>query len=429
MWLRRRDALQVPTQPRAPVTEAMTEAAWAEVAANAAATAAAAQLSATIAARRVKREVYVAAFHALQAWERRAPGEFNATPPTPEEVDAAKAQISAWEAQRRESPPTRPAHPNRDWKATVSAEPCSKAAKGCQIATRAQAEADALTARHIAECDAWDAWEASRLPEPTDAYDVVRLAENHRQHAAAVAAHLAARPGTLAKDPGPEPEPVHAELSNAAQEAVEAAKAINAAWTAYEAAAGALGDEPAEPAELRPMPVTQTVPEVPQWALDITRDHATYDARLSDWRDRAAKRDAEVKRLTGELATATTAADRSEAVLELIRTAPGRALSAKLSTLGDLGPVRLEVSDDAITVLVDGRPWRAASTGRRIVADAWLRCALRKAVDMAWLPVVIDEAQSVGGMPLPVPVPGWILRTTASGSLQARETLNAFDIV
>jgi hypothetical protein len=87
------------------------------------------------------------------------------------------------------------------------------------------------------------------------------------------------------------------------------------------------------------------------------------------------------------------------------------------------------VSDDAITVLVDGRPWRAASTGRRIVADAWLRCALRKAVDMAWLPVVIDEAQSVGGMPLPVPVPGWILRTTASGSLQARETLNAFDIV
>jgi len=419
-WLARRDAIQRPERERIPVTEAMTQAAWDEVAANEAATAGAAQRREAIVAHRSKRAAYEAALASVKAWEARAPRpEFVGAgnePPTPDEEAAARAAISAWEEQRRESPPVRPEHP-RGWVAEASAEPCSKAAKGCQIVTRAQTEANAATLRNAIACDNWEAWEASRLPDPQWHREVVVRADRWRAYEAAKAA-CGERP-TVPADPGPEPEPIQAILSNAAQEAVKAAKAINAAWTAYEAATAALGDEPAEPAPLRPEPATVVVPEVPEWALQVTRDHATYEARLADWNERAAQRDARVRGLEAELAEATAAAERAETVLELIRTAPGRALAGKLATLGDLGPVRLEVSDDALTVTVDGRPWRVASTGRRIVADAWFRQALRTAVGMGWLPVVVDEAQSVGGMPIPAAGPAWIIRTVASGSLQA----------
>lgn len=418
MWARRRDAIQRPERERILVTAEMIAASDAEHAANAAARSAADLRRDAISAHQTQRWACNVAASSLRAWQALAPGEFNATPPTPDEVDAAKAQIAAWEAQRRESPPPRPAHP-RGWVAEVNAEPCSKAAKGCQIVTRAQTEANAATLRNAIACDTWEAWEASRLPEPTEAFDVVQLAENHRQHTAAVQRHLATRPSTVVEDPGPEPEPIQVELSTAAQDAVKDAMAANAKWTAYEAATAALGAEPAEPAPLRPEPAVVVVPEVPEWALQVTRDHATYATRLTDWRERAFERGARVTGLQGDLDDATTEAERAETVLELIRAAPGRALAGKLTTLGDLGPVRLEVSDDALNVTVDGRPWRVASTGRRIVADAWFRQALRTAVGMGWLPVVVDEAQSVGGMAIPTTGPAWIIRTVASGSLQS----------
>jgi hypothetical protein len=416
MWARRRDAIQRPERERIPVTEAMTQAAWDEVAANEAASAGAAARRDAITKHRADKRAYLDALDRLAYWKARVPSLPDGTAPTPDEVALNRAAVDAWEAQRRESPPVRPEHP-RGWVAEASAEPCSKASKSCQIVTRAQTEANAATLRNAIACDNWEAWEASRLPLPTDASEVLTRADRWRAYEAAKAA-CGERP-TVPADPGPEPEPIQVELSTAAQDAVKDARAANAMWTAYEAATAALGDEPAEPAPLRPEPAAVVVPEVPEWALQVTRDHATYATRLTDWRERAFERDARVTGLQGELDDATTEAERAETVLELIRTAPGRALAGKLATLGDLGPVRLEVSDDALTVTVDGRPWRVASTGRRIVADAWFRQALRTAVGMGWLPVVVDEAQSVGGMPIPTTGPAWIIRTVASGLLQS----------
>jgi len=104
-------------------------------------------------------------------------------------------------------------------------------------------------------------------------------------------------------------------------------------------------------------------------------------------------------------------------VLELVRSAPGRVLAGKLAQLGDMGPVTITATDDEIAVLVDGRPWRVASTGRRIAADAILRAALRRAVGLDALPIVVDEAQSVGGIDWPDLGACWRMTTTTSGVL------------
>ncbi|MCB9507947.1 MAG: AAA family ATPase [Myxococcales bacterium] len=130
------------------------------------------------------------------------------------------------------------------------------------------------------------------------------------------------------------------------------------------------------------------------------------DIRRLDELLAAAEKD--VWRLTEEHA-------RLDLVVEAVRQAPTIALERQLAALGDLGPVTLvpEGERGGLSVYIDGRPWRLASDGRRVVGDLILRAGFRRALGMAWLPLWVDRVQDVGGQPLPdVAAPLVLLRTT-----------------
>jgi len=115
-----------------------------------------------------------------------------------------------------------------------------------------------------------------------------------------------------------------------------------------------------------------------------------------------------------ELAVVSRSAEHMDALVGAIRAAPSDVLGSRLGVLEPLGPVSLVSSDEGtMSVLIDGRPWWLASRGRLVVADLWLRAALRRALAMPWLPLFVDNVQDVGGQPLPViDGPAVYLRTT-----------------
>jgi len=105
---------------------------------------------------------------------------------------------------------------------------------------------------------------------------------------------------------------------------------------------------------------------------------------------------------------------RLDALLEAVRKAPSVVAERQALALGHMGPVSLKFGENpAVEVLIDGRPWWLASRGRCVVADIWLRDALRRAMDKEFLPIIVDNVQDVGGQPLPeVEGPMVIMRTT-----------------
>lgn len=93
---------------------------------------------------------------------------------------------------------------------------------------------------------------------------------------------------------------------------------------------------------------------------------------------------------------------RLDALVDAVRQAPTLALMEQLGALGDLGPVSFDPGESGgIAVLIDGRAWQLASDGERVVADLWFRAGLRRSLRKAWLPIIVDRVQDVGGMELP----------------------------
>ena len=132
------------------------------------------------------------------------------------------------------------------------------------------------------------------------------------------------------------------------------------------------------------------------------------------------------RRLLGDAEAALEQAEgevaRCEALVDVIRRAPSMALEASVAALGELGPVNVVLTEKGgAQVLVDGRPWHLASTGRQIVADVWFRAALRRALKAPWFPLVVDQRQSVGGQDCPTPAPCWVLTTTEGALRVERE--------
>ncbi len=136
--------------------------------------------------------------------------------------------------------------------------------------------------------------------------------------------------------------------------------------------------------------------------------------------------EASVQREKAQHDEAAQEAERWDAILDAVRRAPSVVAARQARALGDLGPVSLEFGENpAVTVQIDGRPWWLASRGRQVVADAILRDALRRAMEMPHLPVFVDNVQDVGGQPLPA-IPGpviWLQTTDGKGLFVRRKTV------
>lgn len=94
---------------------------------------------------------------------------------------------------------------------------------------------------------------------------------------------------------------------------------------------------------------------------------------------------------------------RLDALVEAVRQAPSVALMQQLEALGDLGPVSFEPTEHGgLDVLIDGRHWERASDGKKdVVAGMWIRAAIRRAMKLEWLPIIVDQVQDLAGQPLP----------------------------
>lgn len=211
----------------------------------------------------------------------------------------------------------------------------------------------------------------------------------------------------------------------AAEQALTVARSGAAPRVAWQQARRALGERPPVPAHGSDAPVP---PDAPRPEGDLQAILAAWDA-TKQAAARAQQRAEDVERGRGTLRSLEDALEvavaehqRLERLVAAVRRAPSVQLEQGLHVLGDLGPVSIRHGDKGgVEVLVDGRPWHVASSGRQIVADAWLRAGFRRAAKLGWVPLVVDQRQDVGGQPLHAPAPAIVLVTTEAPVVQVQE--------
>lgn len=257
------------------------------------------------------------------------------------------------------------------------------AATAHERAQRAHAHVEALRAAgDTCPTCARPGWEAAaaRLAEAVAALPDLATARR-AEESALDAAEAATAARTTAR-----------EMVRVAETALDGA--IHAAQR-WDAAARELGAEPPapgpKPAGTRPGGV-----EVRAARAVVTAGERGVGAAQQHERAVAARAEA-VARDERELAAARTEAAHMAAVLAAVRRAPSELLRRGVDRLGDLGPVTLHPTDTGIEVRVDGRDWRRASRGELLVADVWLRCAIRRVAKMTWFPLPIDNRQDWSG--------------------------------
>jgi len=154
-----------------------------------------------------------------------------------------------------------------------------------------------------------------------------------------------------------------------------------------------LSAPPAQPPEVTPEALAAA-----KATIQAHVDHATH---LSTHNEAVARLEAEVAQAQAALEKETEEAARVRSLVAAVRAAPSRVAERQAAYLGDLGPVTLEWGatdkEQAVEVLIDGRPWQRASAGRLRYSDLYLRRALRRAADLGWLPLFVDQAQDWSG--------------------------------
>ncbi len=206
--------------------------------------------------------------------------------------------------------------------------------------------------------------------------------------------------------------------------ALESARQATGALSQWNAAEGALGPRPEVPRSEQPsveMPTTarptadeiSTVREAQAATSAAAALRSQRQGELASAREREATQDEAHALLQIE-------AQRADALLDAVRKAPSLIATRQVAALGELGPVSVEFGDNpAVTVLIDGRPHWLASRGRQVVADAWLRHGLRRAMGMLDLPLFIDNVQDVAGQPMPdLPGPVFLLETADGDGIE-----------
>lgn len=237
-----------------------------------------------------------------------------------------------------------------------------------------------------------------------------------------------------------------------AQDTIAKARAQADAW---DQASRALGQCPADPLPLPPAPApwSGVVPDPERTqraraliALGETWREASTIARTQHQATlRAAEQahelaTARAQEAAQRLALATSQAAQATALVDALRRAPSEIAKEgqqKIATPLARGGITLvwagvegAATDLEIEVLIDGRPWHRASSGRQVRADAWFRAILRTLATMAipcppdapitWpdLPVVVDDMGSWSGAWFPSGrQPLWLLRTSRADKM------------
>jgi hypothetical protein len=165
--------------------------------------------------------------------------------------------------------------------------------------------------------------------------------------------------------------------------------------------------EPAPLVEPTPPTVARPDPE----ALHVARAAAQARRMHAAAVDQHARTVLRLKGAEGDadnaLARLLAVAQKATAWLDAVRAAPG-VVSRGLAWLGEIGDgVTVEFPSapggPAVVVKIDGRPWRLASRGRLVCADAHLRRAFATALGAPTLPIIVDDRQSWTG---PIDVAG-----------------------
>lgn len=291
--------------------------------------------------------------------------------------------------------------------------------------------AEARKAEHLIDCEEdvrrADAAVSAARQVLADAERAAEAAAAEAHNAAIEAAAVAAEQARAAVQRAEEAECEAQVVLEQAEAARDAAVAAGTAAREWDAAARALGAEPT----VRPAPqgAVQAPARPKPSAMELAGARSVLDA-AERARGAAAQRGATVDELRHDLeeareklATAEAEAARCAALLECVRKAPSEAVRQSIEGL-EAGPVTLQLEGTGVQVLIDGRRWQRASTGRQVVADLYLRAALRAHLDLGqgrpatWLPLFVDRAQDWSG-PWPE-IPGPVVRIfTTTGQLAA----------
>ena len=396
-----------------------------------------------------------------------------------ERIDAAHAAVVSWETRRAQLG-ERPAHPGDCTSTTplLEAEAMARAvaldAARAVMEARSAAPSDELLAARAASKAAALAFDrASDIgPGTCETCGQEVSAEHVAAHREAAGAEVHAAERALFKVEAAEhasreqavaaaqaasdfarAEVLKAEQAlEAGRQAVAAHQAAMVAIAAHDRAVAALGASPPTPgavplapAEVQPPPAKTTLADAlsSAKAAIAAHDQAVAAATGADAAHAAAVAayDARGLALTQAAAdaqgTATGAAgerERAETILDVVRRAPTEAAAASLDVLRrELGHgvgVRFGTLADGqpeAQVVIDGRPWWCASTGRQIAADLVLRQALRRlaaarypggALSYSDIPVVVDAVSLWTGQ-LQAPAGGqvWLLETAETSSV------------
>ncbi|MEM6927453.1 MAG: hypothetical protein AAF602_11015, partial [Myxococcota bacterium] len=215
------------------------------------------------------------------------------------------------------------------------------------------------------------------------------------------------------------------ELQLASEFAAEAREAAmkRSSWREQLRRLGAEPELPEVPDDAPDRPeVPRPDPDLLTKAQATLRVSAAFEGAMAQWTSNVEASKASVDKETQRHADAAREYERCSALLDAVRAAPSTVAERQALALGDLGPVNLKFGDNpAVEVLIDNRPWWLASRGRQVVADMWLRAAIRRVLDMEWLLLVVDNIQDVGGQPLPdIEGPVMLLQTTDGKGLSVR---------